>query len=118
MKDDFVPFELAKKMRKEGFLYDTYLIYFEDGSLGVYTGIEDIIRSSVIPRPTIALAMKWLREEKKIYVQIEIHGKGYVCALYGRKYDDSYLIREFHSNFNTYEEAALTGIEYILEYLI
>lgn len=115
MNEDYVSFELAKKLKEKGFLYATETIYFEDGGTGIYVGKENIIGSSLFPRPTIALAMKWLREEKKIYVQIEINGKGYVCGLYGRKYDDSYLIVESQNIFKSYEEAAIAGITYVID---
>ena len=83
-----------------------------------YRCFNEIVNGDRFDAPTIAQVLKWLREEKKIYVQIEIHGKGYVCGLYGRKYDDSYLIMEFKNIFKSYEEAAIIGIEYVLDNLI
>ena len=36
MGEDFVTFELAKKLKKKGFWYTTDTLYFKDGGIGVY----------------------------------------------------------------------------------
>ena len=109
MNEDYVPFELAKKLKENEFDWEVREIYERNILMCRYENY---------PKPTISQTLKWMRECKNIYVQIEIHGKGYVCGLYGRKYDDSYLIMEFKNIFKSYEEAAIAGIEYALDNLI
>ena len=125
--EDFVSFEIAKKLKEKGFNW-TCSHYYRTKSKDLFmifpredwSNIEERINA-----PTISQVLKWLREEKMIYIEI---------FLYDRKY--SYLIKSitqiceedlFHKCLNddtadeeyaTYEQAALAGIEYVLDNLI
>lgn len=114
MNEEFVPFELAKKLQEKG--YCNYASYWD------YT-------------PTISQVLKWLREEKKIFIAINIGYcyesyekpfptnpkmepilKGYyygICEL-GNLNDKNSLSKYFEAP----EQAALAGIEYCLDNLI
>ena len=111
--EDFVTFEISKKLKGKGFKYNKMNL------------LDRICMENQINHPTISQVLKWLREEKKIYIEI---------FLYDRKY--SYLVKDitqiceddlFHKCLNedtddeeyaTYEQAALAGIEYVLDNLI
>lgn len=113
---EYVTFEIAKKLKEKGFDWETSNVYERNTIACRY---EDY------PKPTISQVLKWLREEKKIHIEI---------FLYDGKY--SYFIKSitqicendlFHKCLNedttddeyaTYEQAALTGIEYVLDNLI
>ena len=123
---EIVSFEIAKKLKEKGFPQhitdEAYIIenYGEDEY-----DIGDRLPIPLIPdymddvaAPTISQVLKWLRESKKMFVQIEINGMGYIVSIYRRKYFDSELIYPLKNKFDTYEHAALAGIEYCLDNLI
>ena len=134
---DFVTFELAVKLKERGFSqrpdYFNYSSYYDwDGLRKIHSLSNasvwfdpNISRDNIYFAPTISQVLKWLREEKKIHIEI---------FLYDGKY--SYFIKSitqicendlFHKCLNedttddeytTYEQAALAGIEYVLDNLI
>lgn len=140
MNEDFAPFELAVKLKEKGFRekclyrYRNYSKTLQPNRIQTKFAREidyseffkcyNLYEDNDIDAPTISQVLKWLREEKKIYVEI---------FLYDGKY--SYLVKDitricddlFHKCLNedtddeeyaTYEQAALAGIEYVLDNLI
>ena len=131
---DFVTFDIAKKLKEKGFklacighyegdrfeynTYDGYDInisyiarsYNDDDRFVEYTDV-----------PVICQVLKWLREEKGLYVDISLYKKGYHTLVYETKfpddkdYADSWRV---NNTYNTYEEAAIAGIEYVINNLI
>jgi hypothetical protein len=89
---DFVDFNLSKKLKEKGFPLVDYI-------------------------PTISQSLKWLREEKKIAINIE-----FIPYTWQYKVIDMSFERRFEpcgiTLFSEYEEAALAGIEYVLDNLI
>ena len=132
MNEDFVPFELAVKLQEKGFNEPCYGYYHCGGGDDSFevcgNGDRDFLNSKNkhrIAAPTISQVLKWLREEKKIYVSIlpfATHSTINKVAFY-------YLI-EYNSTGetmkgieqNTYcakwNDAAFAGIEYTLDNLI
>jgi len=127
---EFVDFNLAKKLKEKGFPQRTFgeydmqgACYIEDGRFYENGCITEVARAYT--SPTISQVLRWLREEKKLYIEI---------FLYNRRY--SYFIKDinkiceddlFHvcmneettdEEFDAYEQAALAGIEYVLDNLI
>lgn len=135
-------YDLALKLREKGFKEECIAYYHTDGELlynrDQYRGgnYKSLLRSynslpknpigcEQIDAPTISQVLKWLREEKEIYIE---------CFLYDGTY--SYFIKSitqickddlFHECLNedttdeeytTYEQASLAGIEYVLDNLI
>ena len=123
MKEDFVTYDLAVKLKDKGF--DEYCEYghFLEGSKGIlYT-------------PTIAQVLKWLREEKKIFIAINICYcyesdeipfpnnpkmepilKGYCYGIWELdNLNDKNALSEY---FEAPELAAIAGIEYVIDNLI
>ena len=123
--EDFVTFNLAKKLKEKGFPIKTKT----EGKFGL-TEVK-----SVEILPTLSQVLKWLREEKKIHIE--------PCILADADTDaDGKVINEFtywsfsitsiangdmiyfeyeridDKRFNSYELAALAGIEYVLDNLI
>lgn len=140
---DFVNFKLAHKLKEKGFdCKYPFAMYDEDGDFyplftscdededskcifgnRMYYGYDDFIgdKDAVIA-PTISQVLKWLREEKKLYVGVtyspKIEGSQdfyYATIQYIGDYkktiypDDCYV---------SWVGAALKGIEYVLDNLI
>lgn len=68
--------------------------------------------------PTISQVLKWLREEKKIYLELVIVAEGvYMCDIYKIAVGPIKCLGSTEYS-KTYEAAAITGIEYVLDKLI
>lgn len=69
--------------------------------------------------PTIAQVLGWLREEKKIHISIMLfmfkEGWCYEIVKIGQ---GSTLITTQRNSSDTYEDAAIAGIEYVIDKLI
>ena len=128
---EFVSFEIAKKLKEKGFKEPCFATYDNDGMLGyVYyqpqrihaISFDDCLYygNDVVVAPTISQVLKWLRNEKEIY-----------CLPHFEQGIDMWLFcierplagTEFaeyisESIYNTYEDAAIAGIEYVLDNLI
>ena len=123
---DFVSFETAKKLKEKGYGESWDYVYNDDGVICIpcyNLTEEDTI--PMCPAPQIHEVLKWLREEKKIYVIIEpfpsCSNINNVTWIYKLKYNsdgDSLNFKESLFSFETYEEAALAGISYVLDNLI
>lgn len=135
--EDFVTFEIAKKLREKGFREECFAHYpicgedyaeynyIEDDSCGI--SLFDLCRcynnedSRLIDAPTISQVLKWLREEKKLYVEINMHqyldkSKFYPTIQYMDKMENRVHINNIV--YESYEDASLAGIEYVLDNLI
>lgn len=131
--NDFVPFELAVKLKEKGFPqrpdYFNYSSYYDwDGLRKIHSLSNasvwfdpNISRDNIYFAPTISQVLKWLRD--KFFLHIS--QKPYSC-------EDGlmwmYEIRKFNKNivfvianktgFVEEEQAAIAGIEYVLDNLI
>lgn len=124
---EIVSFEIAKKLKEKGFPQKTAgrynmidCFFHEDGKLFFNGGACDV--NEAYTAPTISQVLKWLREEKKIHVAIDIM-KAYTEAKliywgYNIVLIDKYEVYHFEWNSNSFEQAAIVGIEYILDNLI
>lgn len=129
--NEFIPFEIAKKLKEKGFILD-YNLY---GYKPVYSDVNTIkliwnigayekdYFGENIPCPVISQVLKWLREEKKIHLIVEISDSGWYYTLYpnvrwenDKLKSDNYIMS--FKNKTSYEEAVFAGIEYILNDLI
>ena len=80
-----------------------------------------------IDAPTTSQVLKWLREEKKISIEIGIHcSLKWMCSIYAfndgiedfTQYDNDGINDTIYILYNSYEQAAIAGIEYVLDNLI
>ena len=131
--EDFVSFDLAKKLKEKGF-DGKVSAYYKDTNKIFNTGNASNLNilTGAHSAPTISQVLKWLREEKKIYVE--------PCILADADTDaDGKVINEYtywsfsvthvetgdmiyfeyeridDKRFDSYELAALAGIEYVLD---
>lgn len=151
--EDFVPFELAKKLKEKGFNKPCYGWYYPSEVCGFdyktiivfnhsdYRGsnYKDMLVShndgKHIDVPTIYQVLKWLREEKKLYIEPCILADGDTDA--DGKMLNKYTYWSFsitfietgdmiyfeyehidEKRFNSYEEAVLAGVSCCLDNLI
>jgi hypothetical protein len=126
--EDFVTYEIAVKLEDKGFpqhicdnAYITDNEYDNDkylvGERWCIPFIPDYY--NVIAAPTISQVLKWLREEKKLHVSImTFMFKAGWCYEVIRLGDSPTLVDAHRNSYNTYEEAAIAGVNYCLENLI
>lgn len=122
--EDFVPFDLAKKLKEKGFpqkFFGKYEMqgacYIDDGRFYIDGCITEV--KNAYTAPTIPQVLKWLREKKKIHI-----GFGYSPRKKWR-YVVMYMDDRFYNKptlavdgFIKIEQAALAGVAYCLENLI
>lgn len=130
--EDFVSFEIAKKLKEKGFSLEKTEIYGKFDSDGLfhsqlYFNYFETMDCDEIIAPTISQVLKWLRKEKKISVEVGIHCLlKWMCTIYG--FNDELVDFTQYSNngiddtvfilYETYEQAALAGIEYTIDNLM
>lgn len=121
--EDFVTLEIAKKLKEKGFtcqypiamcnevgefypLYSSTEFYYDYNDFDEYDFIA----------PTISQVLKWLRKEKQIYVSVEVEQKEWF------EYKIVNLVKNTRMNgthvYETYEDAIIAGIEYVIDKLI
>ena len=134
--EDFVNFKLAQKLKENGFREKCLLHYeatggFYSNSIDTYDRpnqeldysdflecYNDGIFIGLIDRPTISQVLKWLRDTKGLHISIGVplepnHGWNYDITKI-----DGLIFHHADDGYKSYEEAALAGIEYVLDYLI
>lgn len=127
MNEDFVPFELAIKLKEKGYPQKTAgrynmidCFYYEDGKLFFHGGACDV--NEAYTAPTISQVLKWLREEKELHIEIYMYNNYYSWEIYNTKiYDADFTQKRVEYSdvdYETYEQATLAGIKYVLDILI
>lgn len=130
--EDFVPFEIAKKLKEKEFNSPCIGHYLNDKLyIAHYLNEFHSNDDRSIDAPTISQVLKWLREEKKIFVKSGISydtsedADGNVVDRWTfwlfeifSTGDGSLIYVEEICEYDTYELAALAGIEYVIDNLI
>ena len=82
INEDYVSFEVAKLLKEKGFDWDciTYYVDYEPNDVKYSMLFENNTtwEKRCCSAPTHQMAMKWLREEKNIFIVIEPHAYDYV----------------------------------------
>ena len=120
--EDYVCFETAKLLKEKGFDEFTISFYDKNGSIG-FNEVDTRV-SDGYQRPTLQMAMRWLRESHNLYIE------PYVVKNYNNnKLEYTYSIQDLDfngsddgieccKNWDTPEQACETAIKYCLENLI
>ena len=128
MNEDFVSFDLAKKLKEKGYTLDTAHHYDDNG--GIVVSLVEFDDRCVYPCPEIHQVLKWLREDRIISVEPYASASGWrvtICRAYNQGRTDACggtclksEIEGYNDGgaFEEYEEAVLAGIEYVLDNLI
>lgn len=138
--EDFVPFEIAKTLKEKGFkeeclayytseytLYNNMVVLCDDKYLEVAeidynecltsnNSVRENKDNNICDAPTISQVLKWLREEKEfmVFPVYSTNTSRWYCSIVNADSLDTYKL----SLSDSYEEAALAGIDYSLDNLI
>lgn len=114
--EDYVSFETAKLLKEKGFDEYTISYYDKNGSFG-FNEVDTRV-SNGYQRPTIQMAMKWLREVHSLWCEISWEGKGLWCMEVFSLMDEEFIPGSIVHEIKSYEEACESAIKYCLENLI
>ena len=128
MNEDFVTYELAVKLKEKGFNEPCYGYYHCNGGNDSFelcgNGDRDFLNSKNkhrIAAPTISQVLKWLRKEKKLHIEVMFirplynRAKYYITDIDGSRGN---FMDVADASYETWEQATLAGIEYVLDNLI
>ena len=125
LTEDFCSFEVAKLLKEKGF---DELCIFKYNSEGVRmkagVAIDEWQNSELdddeYSCPSLAMAMKWLREEKRtsIIIEFDVTKRGYCPYVYQLDYDMDWVVEWRVNTPMKYEEAVEAALKYCLENLI
>lgn len=107
---DFVNLNISKKLKEKGFEWIKIATY----------NPKTKVRNNHL-EPTISQVLKWLREEKKLYVGVTLHqylDKSKFYPTIQRMDKMEQIMFANNDVYSFYEEAALAGIEYAIDNLI
>ena len=129
--EDYVSFEVAKLLKEKGFKgHSIITIYDEDAAHAYikelqekhlpYSSDDPKLKEFRYTRPTLQMAMKWLREVHNIHIDIcsiwdAIHWLYQVFVITPRTARNSYVDKILYTS---YEQACEAAIKYCLENLI
>lgn len=109
--EDVVTYETTLKLKEKGFPIKTKT----EGKWGL-TELKEV---DILP--TISRVLKWFREEKNIFIPIDVYTNDKFDYFFGiaTKGDETWEMQYVgEEDYKTYEQAALAGIEYVLENII
>ena len=124
--EDYVSFETAKLLKEKGFDEQVKSYYTESGLEGYMLALKATknteLDNGFISRPTLQMAMKWLREKGWFIciIPLAFYG-GEKASKFGYNIwaDDNLEVDEFDTPvFYTYEDACNAAINYCLKHLI
>ena len=140
MSEDFVTFELAKKLKEKGFrelclayyTNDDTLYYnyshkagacYKDCYLSHNLMPKDSVSGKFVDAPTISQVLKWIRLEKNIHICIDIYETGWFFCI-NKNIDTDYETFSYDIEptdieyYDCYDSAVLRGIAYVIDNLI
>lgn len=126
MNEDFIPFELAVKLKEKGFRERVKGYYKESKVLSVCnTPMNSNALDNEFSAPTIPQVLKWLREEKKIYIVIAVNPtlstKDKIAYYYQVYSNSNGVTSDYYESEECYaqwEDCAIDSIKYVLYNLI
>lgn len=115
--EDFVTFEIAKKLKEKGFREKVNAYYGKHENIfDVHPALDMNDADYRASAPTISQVLKWLRDEK--FISVEPCATPYNCWYYMIKYEGVIKVTYTNDECKSYELAAIAGIEYVIDNLI
>lgn len=126
MNDDFAPFELAVKLKEKGFNEKCYHYYQKEVLLTeICWNRYNRGTANRCSAPTISQVLKWLREEKKIYIVIAVNPtlstKDKIAYYYQVYSNSNGVTSDYYESEECYaqwEDCTIDSIKYVLDNLI
>lgn len=114
--EDFVNFSIAKKLKEKGFDYPC-IGHYVNSQLYVahYQNAFHSDNDESVDAPTISQVLKWLREQEISVEPLSTPYNDWKCHV---KHKGEIVTMISGDKYKTYEQAAISGIEYCLENLI
>ena len=132
VEESYVSFETAKLLRDKGFDAKCRYYYIQTGEMfevdtrfRTVLTTQELLNLQIVGEkeercvaPTLQMAMKWLREEKNIFIDVYYDSdiKGYLYSII--KLPKGITLNVSDLADNIYEEACEAAIKYCLENLI
>lgn len=117
--EDFVPFELAKKLKEKGFREKVNAYYGKrENIFNIHPALDMNDSDYRTSAPTISQVLKWLREEKEFHIVIDVWRGVWGCGVLSLPSGNSQYWIGYREDIKSYELAALAGIEYAIDNLI
>lgn len=132
--EDLVTFELAKKLKEKGFIQGFNIsgckfVFSDENTIKCISDIgayETEYFGINVPCPNIYQVLKWLRKEKEIDIVIYpidactvfMGGEKYILSVYIHRKRDYKLHHDNKDKYVEWKDAALAGIEYVIDNLI
>ena len=123
IKEDYVSFETAKLLKDKGFNIPTRSYRILDKKHISTDWKQPLSEGIYLPRPTLQMAMKWLREVHRIEAHVVLSQlntndtREYMYDLFSNTVNRDFKTVQSYG-FETYEQACESAIKYCLENLI
>lgn len=124
IEEAYVSFEVAKLLKERGFNDCCLMYYFLDGTIERSKGFrhKNHYYDNTQSAPTQQMVMRWLREEKGLFIEICCDDLDYnwqILNVWHRDANGDPLIKSAsYGGYNEYEKACEAAIKYCLENLI
>ena len=116
IQEQYVSFETARLLKEKGFIWQTEkYVGKELPQLATFVQANNSA-IDYYACPSISIAMRWLREVHKLYIEIRRDFNTFLFKYY--IYDDTRLEVFCDATINSYEDAAEQAIKYCLERMI
>jgi hypothetical protein len=126
MEKEFVPYELALKMKVLGFDEPCFGFYNNaDGNVWIKHTIDESIKNIYIgdfEAPTFSQAFRWFRDKHNLYPSINIYNDKWLCLIKSTVSSETEIsgyivatINNGYPTFETYEEAELACLKKLIE---
>jgi hypothetical protein len=126
MEKEFIPYELALRMKKLGFDYNILGFYYDKNSLEHCCGdtkVKDLERGEVAA-PTFSQAFRFFRKNYRLSVNIHDCLDDFEAIITQWTLSDNKIVKEFpqradisypNNRFDSYEEAEQACLEKLIE---
>ena len=119
MEKEFVPYELAVKLKELGFDEPCFATYDEDKNFELQDFFQtyETFPSHIVSAPTFSQAFRWFREKYKLHTEIRSYTERFFTIVIQECKEIVKFIEYGGINlkFNTYEEAELACLKKLVE---
>jgi len=124
IQESYVSFEIAKLLKEKGF-DEACWSWYHNGN-NTHTGTSRYCNGELgkydFSKATLAHVMRWLREDKGLFVEIccdDLNYNWQILDIWHRDANEDPLIKSAsYGGYNEYEKAVESAIKYCLENLI